>query len=102
MKISLRTPYGDRYIIDTESGNIAREGQSFSNAWKFVGLSHVKRNEIIPLKALTPERVRMMEFRYKNGNPQWTVRDTDHGTTREWGNTRVYGVAGMSYLDERS
>lgn len=91
--LNILTPYGDHYKID-ENGNIIRmdiEGFKASEQWKFLGLSHVKRNDFIPFERITPEFLETFKLCWKNGNPQWTVRDLDHGTTREWGNEKYHG-----------
>lgn len=93
-KLTITTPRGDRYYIH-EKGEIERaDGHNGrgSDTWLFLGLQHVKRREFIPLEALTPERIKSLTLLYKNGHPQYTVRDRDHGTTREWGNTHHGGV----------
>lgn len=94
MELSISTPYGDNYTID-DNGNIIRndiQGFTPSGQWKMLGLSHVKRNEFIPLKEINQALLDTLQLRYKNGNPQYTVRDYDHGTIREWGNTVYHGV----------
>lgn len=70
----------------------------FSDGWKFLGIQHVKRRDFIPfwaLKKWSAEDFETFQWCYKNGNPQWTVRDLDHGTTREWGNNKYHGIAYM-------
>ena len=93
------TPYGDVYKVN-DKDEIAKRDSDFSGKWLFLGLSHVKRNEFIPTGRITRELLKSLELTYKNGNPQWTVRDLDHGTTGEWGNTRVHGVKGMYFADK--
>ena len=96
----LYTPYGNSYKINAENGFMTQSGNdSFSGQWIFMGLRHVKRNEFIPLKALTPEKLASLNLRYKNGNPQYTVQDLDYGTQRIWGNTSVHGVGRLYYTD---
>lgn len=92
--LHILTPYGSHYKVD-KNGNIIRTDiKDFepSGDWKFVGISHVKQNWIIPFEELTKERLNNLNILWKNGNPQWTVRDLDHGTTREWGNTKYHGI----------
>lgn len=95
-KIHLRTKHGDSYIIH-KNGNIERgDGQCKpSGDWKFLGLRHVKRNEFIPFENMTIMLGKPLLF--KNGNPQYTVVDNDHGTQRTWGNTRHHGIARLSF-----
>lgn len=93
MKLEITTPRGDRYIIHA-NGDIERTdlaGFKPSGQWRLVALSHVKRREIVPLPMLLAGKF-PAPLLYKNGTPQWTVRDYDHGTIREWGNTRYHGV----------
>ena len=90
--LCLRTPYGSQYHI-YENGNIKRLDQpSFvpSGDWKMLGIEHVRRSCFIPLADLF-EHI-PANLLYKNGKPQWTVRDLDHGSQRSWGNTRAHGV----------
>ena len=71
---------------------------TFSGKWKLLGIEHVKRNEFISfqvLKTWTKQDFEFFTWCYKNGNPQWTVRDLDHGTTRTWGNTKYHGIKYM-------
>jgi hypothetical protein len=92
--LNILTPYGMHYKAD-KNGNIIRmdiEGFEASANWKFLGLSHVKRNDFIPFELITPEFLKTFEPCWKNGNPQWTVRDLDYGTVREWGNTKYHGT----------
>lgn len=92
--LNILTPYGNHYKVDS-NGNIIRtdiKGFKPSKQWKFMGLSHVKRPDFIPLSSLTPKFFDGFNTCWKNGNPQWTVRDWDHGTIREWGNTKYHGV----------
>jgi len=92
--LNILTPYGDHYKID-ENANIIRtdiEGFKPSERWKFLGLTHVKRNDFIPFNVITPKFLETFNPCWKNGNPQWTVVDLDCGTTRSWGNTKVHGI----------
>jgi hypothetical protein len=53
--LNILTPYGNHYKVD-DSGNIIRidiNGFKSSGNWKFLGLSHVKRNEFIPFDRIT-------------------------------------------------
>ena len=92
------TPYGDHYVVN-ERGELAKNNDKhFGSQWLFLGIQHVERNEFIPIEDLTPERVKQLELRYKNGKPQYTVKDLDHGTPRLWGNTASRGIADI-YFD---
>jgi hypothetical protein len=90
------------YLINNKGCICKREHigtpYDFSGSWKLLGIEHVKRNHFISfevLKTWTVEQFETFEWRYKNGNPQWTVRDLDHGTTRTWGNTKYHGIKYM-------
>ena len=91
--LNISTPYGNHYKV-TEKGEIVRTDMSFepSGQWLMQGLSHVKRNYFIPFNLLTPEFLEGLTILWKTANPQWTVRDLDHGSTREWGNTKWHGI----------
>jgi hypothetical protein len=92
--LNILTPYGDHYKVDND-GNIIRtdiSGFKPSGDWKCLGLEHVKRNSFIPFDEITKEFLEDFNPCWKNGNPQWTVRDLDHGTTRSWGNTKYHGI----------
>ena len=102
MKLYLRTKYGDQYHIH-ENGDIQRldlfpSHKPFmaSGKWKLIGIQHVKNKFFVPLAELfkgIPSDVNGSSLFYKNGHPQWTVRDLDHGTIRVWGNTKYHGIA---------
>ncbi len=99
----LYSPRGTSHIVDVETGYITQYDYSgkapqFSAGWKFLGLEHVKRNEFIPLREIVahPEILSEISLTYKNGHPQYTVRVNDHGTTRVWGNTHLYGVSSIA------
>lgn len=89
--LHISTPYGDHYEVNA-SGQISYPGLKPSGQWRMLGIQHVKANFFIPFAQLTPERVKNLTLLYKNGHPQWTVRDSDHGTTRVWGNTHAHGI----------
>lgn len=89
----IATPSGDRYVIH-DNGDIERTdiaGSRPSGQWKMLGLQHVKRREFIPMDKLA-DALPSLALAYKNGKPQYTVRDRDRGTMRKWGNTAYHGV----------
>ena len=98
-KLEITTPYGKRYYIH-DNGDIDYDGLSKSGQWKLLGLTHVKRSETYRLQTLL-QGVFPAEMLYKNGNPQWTVLDYDHGTKRMWGNTKYHGVQSIQLLKEQ-
>jgi hypothetical protein len=96
------TPYGDCYAVN-ELGQICKPSNigtyyGFSDGWKIQGIEHVKMNWFIPFNKLTKEIVKDLPLKYKNGNPQFTVRDLDHGTTRTWGNTKYHAIADIHFI----
>lgn len=84
MILNIKTPRFDYYQVN-EEGYLYKDGTEPSGGWKFLGISHVKRNWFIPFSELFDFLDSKPDILYKNGNPQWTVRDLDHGSTREWG-----------------
>ena len=96
MKLYIRTRYGKEYHI-LENGNIQRlDGMNTANDdWKMLGIVHTKRTrDFIPLEQLQNTQILgALPRTFKNGNPQWTVVDMDHGTKRIWGNTVYHGIA---------
>ena len=91
-KLVITTPYGNRYIVHV-NGDIQLTDMVHtpSGQWKLLGIQHVKRNEFIPLADI-PARLNDIDLRYKNGNPQYTGVDLDHGSRRTWGNTKYHGI----------
>lgn len=103
----IHTPYGDDYIVN-EKGQITqyryteKENNSFANDWKILGIHHTKRNTFINwdtvMKLIDKEEA--PEWLYKTTqNPQYTIVDLDHETTREWGNTKSHGIKYIQKLD---
>ena len=84
-----------RYFDINEKGYIKSENWNFSGQWQMLGLQHVKRNEFIPFEKLA-ELLPTLTLQYKNGNPQYTVVDLDHGTRRHWGD----GVISLCWSKE--
>jgi hypothetical protein len=103
--IELSTPYGDYYIIREDGcithNHYGKEPQ-FSGQWKVEGIRHVIRtNDFIPLTSLfDPSVINRITWLFKNGHPQWTIEDRDHGTSRRWGNTNVHGIRGMTLVEK--
>lgn len=92
----ITTPYGATYQIN-EAGEISNNGLNPSGNWKIKGIEHVRRSEFIPFSEMTKEKIESLDLLYKNGNPQWTVRDLDHGTVRTWGNTIWHGIKSIYF-----
>jgi len=97
VKFVIYTPYGNTYFVNHEGLITTKQCNfMFSGSWKFVGLVSVKSNYRITFADLSKET--KPDLLYKNGNPKYTVRDLDHGTTREWGNSQVHGVNNILFL----
>lgn len=104
----ITTPHRDYYIVDLKTGNITQDNTfapklRFSGGWKFVGFVSVRSASptvVISLKDIqdNPAILKTTEWQYKNGNPRYTVRDLDYGTTRVWGNTKHHG-AHSAYIE---
>ena len=91
----IRTQSGQQYHVN-EKGEIIRLDCRFgpSSTWTMRGLRHVRKtNLFISFTEITPKLLHEMDptlyatgqFLYKNGKPQWTIDDLDHGTRRTWG-----------------
>ena len=91
MMLVITTKYGNQYFID-QKGQITYPGYNTpSGKWLLLGLDHVKKNYFIPFTDLWNKNF-PEPLLYKNGNPQWTIRDLDHGSIRVWGNTKYHGI----------
>lgn len=100
-KLHITTPYGNRYIVH-ENGDIQRTDIDHepSGQWKFRGIRNLRCSTLsIPLENIPEFLDRKPPLLFKNGNPRWTVMDIDHGTYREWGNTKYHGIASMYFAD---
>jgi hypothetical protein len=100
-QFSIQTKHGEIYRIH-ENGRIERTDMKLtpSDSWRLLGIKHVTRNEYIQFEQITPALVQNLNLTYKNGNPQYTVVDYDHGTRRMWGNTPHHGITNIWF--ERS
>ena len=99
----INTPYGDQYVVNLETGEMYRPNQSPSGEWKFVGFYSTRSaSTIIPLRDIRedPGLLDRVPWLYKNGSPRFTIRDTDHGTTRIHSNTTRHGVKYAYVRDE--
>jgi hypothetical protein len=92
------TPYMEVYEV-SKDGSIRKKGNEFSEQWKLQGIEHVKKSWFIPFSKLTKELIKELPLLYKNGNPQFTVRDLDYGTTRVWGNTVYHGIRRIEFIN---
>jgi len=100
-KLYICTNYGNAYHI-LENGNIIRLDQKDfkpSGQWQLRGICHIKKNWFISLADLFNGAFTGLELLYKNGKPQFTVADYDHGSNRIWGNSGVHGIKTI-YLTE--
>lgn len=95
--LEIGTPYGDCYIVN-EQGYITQDRYGvkpcFSGSWIMKGVIRVNTScrLAISLQELFEMDLDSVQWRYKNGNPRFTVMDVDHGTTRAWGNTKYHGI----------
>ena len=97
--LHIRTPAGKVYVVSAK-GELAAVGVPYSGDWLFLGLKHVRHNRVIHINELTEDfidEVFRFHLKYKNGNPQYTIIDNDHGTVRVWGNTKYNGVSSLWY-----
>lgn len=99
----IMTAYGNTYRIKANGDFVRTDIPGFkpSGQWKLLGIHHVKMNVFIPFKSLTPARVSRLPLLYKNGHPQYTIVDLDHGTRRVWGNTQVHGIRSITFSARR-
>jgi hypothetical protein len=102
-RMTITTNRGDVYKIDAD-GNIIRtdiEGFQASGEWKLVGIEHVRSyRRFVRAEHIADWLKKSPQLLYKNGNPQWTIRDLDHGTIRSWGNTRYHGIRSIEVEPE--
>ena len=98
MKYEIRTPHGDRYLIN-EVGQVLEYSNGFksdgSDDWKIVGICELKPFGHIGRPIPLNRAVKIEKFTYKNGNPKYTAMDLDHGTCRIWGNTKYHGISSI-------
>ena len=94
MILNIKTPALEYYQVN-KKGQIYYDGLEPDDGWKFLGITHVKKNWFIPFNRLLDFLDSKPDILWKNGNPQWTVVDLDHGTTRMWGNTRYRGITAI-------
>jgi len=102
MVLNIDTPYGDHYKVDSNGNIIRMDMPDFkpSGEWRMLGITHVKRNYTIPLNCITPQLLKGLILLWKNGKPQWTILDYDHGTKRVWGNTKYHGIKRLYFTEE--
>jgi hypothetical protein len=93
--LNISTPSGEYYKINRK-GEISHKNYPPSGQWLFLGLQRVHGNrllnEFIPFAKITPDLLKTLKIRGKNGNPRYTIKDKDHGTIRLWGNCGYHGV----------
>ncbi len=90
----------ETYLVD-DSGNIGRYDRRTgavsvvpSDSWRVLAL--VRRCNFGVLETIPfgqwATRLEAIQWTFKNGKPRYTLRDLDHGTIREWGESvrRVY------------
>lgn len=68
----------NKYLITRYKTN------DFSGQWMLEGF--IERNKYNLSWEITPDKaLNITDWRFKNGNPRYTVIDYDHGSTRRWG-----------------
>lgn len=94
----ITTPFRDTYKVN-DKGQIIRTDMAFipSDGWKFTGIRHVKKRLFIPFSELNNDLISTLDILYKNGNPQFTICDIDHGTERVWGNPKWHGIKSIHF-----
>jgi hypothetical protein len=102
--LTITTPYGNRYRIH-DNGDIETlvslrgtgpVNNPPSGKWKMLGIKPCNGGGFIPLERITKAWLAKNPLLYKNGNPRYTVVDLDHGTRREWGNTKHHGIKSIT------
>lgn len=99
----IRTKQGHYYDVTKEGHIIRLDQKDFqpSGQWRLVGIDPYNRNqfrEFVPFKDIAKWLATKPDFKFKNGNPRYTVRDYDHGTIRNWGD----GIASIWWESEVS
>jgi hypothetical protein len=90
--LEISTPYLNHYIVNQQGLITQYKGQKippqFSSGWRLLGLCRVDSpfHTIFTLDELFTMNLETIQWKYKNGKPQYTVADLDHGTIRVWGN----------------
>lgn len=111
MKVDVRTPYGDRYRVDCETGRLTfhRTNRGLvtegGESWTITGVANVGNafGRRLPgnVKALKTLAVMPAgDLLYKNGKPRYTLCDLDHGTHRIHGNTEHHGIRSVHVVKE--
>lgn len=97
VKFTITTPYGNRLPVTTQGFIGSQNGNNFSGDWLLKGIRNVRSSEFIPFSQITPDRIKSLQLLYKNGNPRYTGVDIDHGSQREWQNTKYHGIQSISF-----
>jgi len=97
--LEVTTAYGTHYEIDEHGCFLKYDEHKWNcphDSWKCVGVA-----ELLPfgnfrfhnLSSFIGMIKSGQSFRFKNGNPKYTIVDLDHGTKRIHGNTKYHGIA---------
>ena len=99
MTLIISTPYrGEAYRVENDGQIVRLDMPDFiaSKQWLMVGLVRVNSTRLaVSLRGITQQWLDANPLRYKNGNPRYTIRDLDHGTIRDHGNTVYHGVSAI-------
>jgi len=96
--LHIYTPNGDHFVVDQKGNFIQYNEHRFEpdGTWRMVCLEELRPfgniRHITFSLAWEMIELRKINFRFKNGNPRYSVGDLDHGTRRIWGNTKYHGV----------
>lgn len=100
---TISTPYGNYYELSKEgyvvkySNGLNKENAPIQDlkTWQVLGIVELlpfgNVGNIIPLS----EAIKIKDFRFKNGNPRYTIVDLDHNTRRLVCNTKYHGVRNL-------
>jgi hypothetical protein len=93
--LHILTPNGKHYKVDKDYNIIRTDIKGFkaSGQWKLLGIASVRSMRMVVLAGeIRSWLKRKPSLLYKNGHPQYTIVDYDHGTNRVWGNTVYNGI----------
>jgi hypothetical protein len=104
VKYKVITRYRDVYELSESGAVIKYNGNGLDksnasetdlNSWIITGLRELKPFGNLGNLISLQDASKLDTFRFKNGNPKYTMQDLDHGTVRIHGNCRVHGVVSL-------